>query len=86
MLSISQNTHIENIISEQGDPTPDPRFLELQHSFVMDLGIMGAQFEGPGSLLSHISYLGLLQRHGLFMFPNDPLYKRLLYFRTKNAR
>lgn len=62
MLSISQNTHIKNIISEQRDPTPDPRFLELQFSFVMDLGIMGAQFEGPELLLSHISYSGLLQR------------------------
>lgn len=36
------------------------------YSFVMDLGIMGAQFEGPEPLFSHISYLGLLQRHGLF--------------------
>lgn len=53
MLSISQNTHIKNIISEQGDPTPDPRFLELQYSFVMDLRIMGAQLEGPESF-SHI--------------------------------
>lgn len=34
MLSISQNTHIKNIISEQGNATADPRFLEFQYSLL----------------------------------------------------
>lgn len=81
MLSISQNTHIKNIISEQGDPTPDPRFLELQYFFVMDLRIMGDQLESRVLTLTYFilraaSETWIIQQAypGSYMFQHDQPY------------